>query len=60
MNTPTAEQIRAARRHGAATSLAHLPEAARDKFMAVHQQVDARREKNINDFVSKVRAGNGG
>lgn len=52
---PTADQLRKARHLGTKAALSHLPESQRDHLLNVHTKLDARREKNINDFKAKVR-----
>ncbi len=55
MTTPTKEQLRQARHLGAKAALSHLPEEQRSKLMDVHSKLDARREKNIEEFKDKAR-----
>lgn len=57
MSEPTTEQLRNARHRGAATALAHLPEERRNALLETHKKLDARREKNVGDFLSKARGG---
>lgn len=56
--TPTKEQIRAARRAGFANSARSMGEADRKRITASYEKQDARREANLGAFYGALSGGN--
>ncbi len=56
MNPPTEEQLRHARRQGAANALSHIAKEKKERLLTLHAKQDDRREKNIRTFVTLATA----